>query len=90
MLESFDALIGAIVALGGAITYVGRQLYNMAKSSTVFQTEVINRLERLEEWQQEHQNETDKYQDILKKVEKELAYLAGLRNAADNPRTIAE
>lgn len=89
MLEHVNTLIGALVAIGTALSFIGRQLYTMTRENTKFQTQVLARLASLEQWQKDHQDETDKYQDILKKVEKELAYNAGIRNAAST-RTVAE
>ena len=71
-------LIGIAIATG--LAGIFWRLLALQRDTTRYRERTEARIERLEQWRIAHDGETKKYQEVLREIQQELAYLRGIRD----------
>ena len=72
-------LIGIAIMTGLGANFW--RLLSWQRETTRYRERSEGRIKRLEEWRMTHDSETQKYQDVLRQIQQELAYLRGVRDS---------
>lgn len=85
MIELLEPATALLIAMFTGVAWLIIAVFRHQRFATNAHANICARLERLEQWRAAHSKETEEYQQVLREVQRQLAYWKGLRDAGSGP-----